>query len=247
MCGRFGLIGRPEEMRDLFGLDEIDPLLCGPRYNIAPTQPVLVVRADRRRRELVPMRWGLVPAWVTDPQDFPLLINARAEGMAGKPAFRAACRYRRCLIPASGFYEWQAAGGRRKRPFWIRRADGGLIAFAGLWETWCDRDGGEIDTACIVTTDACESLRAIHGRMPAVLAPEAWAAWLSPDTPTDEALSLIGPAAGEALEPVPVSTRVNAAGSDDAGLLEPAEPESSAADAEPTDAGADRQAQPRLL
>jgi putative SOS response-associated peptidase YedK len=240
MCGRFGLIGRPEEMRELFGLDSIDPLLCGPRYNIAPTQPVLVVRADRRRRELLPMRWGLVPAWVKDPQDFPLLIMARAEGLADKPAFRAACRHRRCLVPASGFYEWQAAGGRGKQPYWIRPPRGGLLAFAGLWETWCDRDGGEIDTAAIITTEAFEGLRSIHPRMPAVLAPEDWAAWLSPDTPVEEALALIGPAAGAALQPVPVSSRVNAVANDDAGLIAPAAPE-------PADPEAKPERQPRLL
>jgi len=227
MCGRFGLIARPEEMRDLFGLDGIDPNLCGPRYNIAPTQPVLVVRAGARGRELVPMRWGLVPAWVKDPRQFPLLIMARAESVADKPAFRAACRYRRCLIPASGFYEWQAAGGRGKQPYWIRPAGGGLVAFAGLWETWSDRDGGEIDAAAVVTTSACEGLAAIHPRMPAVLAAQDWAAWLSPDTPPEEALALIGPAAAEALEPVAVGTRVNAAANDDAGLIEPAAPEPS--------------------
>jgi putative SOS response-associated peptidase YedK len=238
MCGRFGLIGRPEEIRDLFGLDQIDPDLCGPRYNIAPTQPVLVVRAGPRGRELVPMRWGLVPAWVKDPQDFPLLINARAESLAEKPAFRAACRYRRCLVPASGFYEWQASAGRGKRPYWIAPARGGLVAFAGLWETWCDRDGGEIDTAAIVTTDACEGLAAIHPRMPAVLAREDWAAWLSPETPVGEALALIRPAAGEALQAVSVSSRVNAVANDDSGLLEPAAP------AEPASR---QQEQPRLL
>jgi putative SOS response-associated peptidase YedK len=217
MCGRFGLIGRPEEIRDLFGLDHIDPQLCGPRYNIAPTQPVLVVRAGPHGPELVPMRWGLVPGWVKDPQDFPLLINARAESLADKPAFRAACRHRRCLVP--GFYEWQARSGRGKQPYWIRPAGGGLLAFAGLWETWRDRDGGEIDTAAIVTTEASPGLRAIHPRMPAVLAPEDWAAWLSRDTPPEEALALIGPAGGEALEAVPVSTRVNSVANDDPGVL----------------------------
>ncbi|HEX2255521.1 MAG TPA: SOS response-associated peptidase [Afifellaceae bacterium] len=242
MCGRYGLIGRPEEIRDLFGLDGIDPLLCGPRYNIAPTQPALVVRTDRQRHELVPMRWGLVPSWVKDPQKFPLLINARAEGLADKPAFRAACRHRRCLVPASGFYEWQATGGRGKQPYWIRPAAGGLVAFAGLWETWHDRDGGEIDTAAIVTTAACEGLRAIHTRMPAVLAPQDWAAWLSPDTPPEEALALIGEAAAEALEAIPVSTRVNAVANDDSGLIEP-----EARQPAPAEPAEEAEAQPRLL
>lgn len=225
MCGRYTLVAPVEEVRNLFDLEEADERLLVPRYNIAPTQPIAVVREAGERRELVPMRWGLLPTWVKAPADFPLLFNARADGVATKAAFRSAFRRRRCLVPATGFYEWQVRGKAAKQPYLIRPgpAEGGagrLIAFAGLWETWSDADGGEIDTAAIVTTECNDCLRPIHARMPAVIAPEDFAAWLSRDTEPDAALALLRPAPEDLFACVPVSTRVNAVRYDDEGLLE---------------------------
>ena len=222
MCGRYTLVAPVEEVRNLFDLPEVDERLLVPRYNIAPTQPIVVVREERARRELVPVRWGLLPSWVKTPADFPLLLNARSDGVATKAAFRNAFQRRRCLVPASGFYEWQTRG-KVKQPFLIRPAVRGLVAFAGLWETWAGADGSEIDTAAIVTTDCNDSLRPIHNRMPAVIAPEDFGAWLSADTDPKEAFALLRPGPEDLFVCVPVSTRVNAVRNDDSGLLEPVE------------------------
>jgi putative SOS response-associated peptidase YedK len=220
MCGRYTLIANAEAIRQLFEVLPFDERLAVARYNIAPTQPVVVVRAGERGRELVPMRWGLIPAWTKDLRSAPLLINARAEGIAEKPAFQYAFRRRRCLVPASGFYEWQRRGGNRKQPYAARPGDGRLIAFAGLWETWFGPDGSEIDAAAIVTVPGNATVGAIHDRMPAVIAPEDFDAWLSGEADTAAAAALLRPAPEELFVCVPVSTRVNAAASDDAGLWE---------------------------
>jgi len=177
------------------------------------------------KRELAPVRWGLIPAWAKDPADLPLLINARAEGIEEKASFRNAFRRRRCLVPASGFYEWQARGRGAKQPFYIAPPDGGLIAFAGLWETYAGRDGSEIDTGAIVTKAASESLAPIHSRMPVMLPPERFADWLDPATPPEIAREMLEEAEDGGLEPVPVSTRVNSVSNDDEGLIAPAEAE----------------------
>ena len=132
MCGRYTLIANAEAIRLLFKLPPFDERLVVPRYNIAPTQPIAIVRQGRKGRELVPVRWGLIPNWAKDPNLQSLLINARAEGIAERPAFRGAFRYRRCLVPASGFYEWQARGKGPKQPFSVRPAGQELIAFAGI-------------------------------------------------------------------------------------------------------------------
>lgn len=216
MCGRFALAATAEEVAALFGyLDAED---FPPRYNIAPTQPVAIVREEHRRRRFALARWGLVPAWVEDPKRFQLLINARSEGIAAKPAFKNAIRYRRCLVPASGFYEWRRQG-KARQPFWVRPRKGGPIGFAGLWETWSDRDGGEIDSACIVTTAANATLAPIHARMPVVIAREDFEVWLKGET--DEAMALLAPAPDGLLEAYPVGDRVNKADADDPGLLLP--------------------------
>ena len=222
MCGRYSLIAQAEELQALFDLLDLDARLLAPRYNIAPTQPIVVVREGEKGREAVPMRWGLLPAWVKDPADFPLLINARAEGIAQKPSFRAAFKRRRCLVPASGFYEWQAAG-KTKQSYWIAPEDGGLIAFAGLWETWIDRDGGEIDTAAIVTKNANAALEPIHHRMPVLIGPDDFSLWLSASADPEAAEMLLVAEAEDTLVAVPVSTRVNRVANDDAGLWEPVE------------------------
>lgn len=236
MCGRYTLIANAEAIRLLFEVPAFDERLVVPRYNIAPTQPIVVVReaASGRGRELVPMRWGFIPAWAKDAKNLPLLIMARADGIADKPAFKNAFRRRRCLIPASGFYEWQARGKGPKQPFAIRPAAHELVAFAGLWETWCGNDGSEIDTAAIVTTDCNDFLRPIHDRMPAVLAPEDFAAWLSPRTEPEEAQALLRPAPDNLFTCAPISTRVNSADNDDAGLWQEVEhPPHAALDREP--------------
>ena len=143
-----------------------------PRYNVAPTQPIPIVRLQEGARHFALVRWGLLPSWVKDPKNFALLINARGESVTEKPAFRNAMKRRRCLIPADGFYEWKPAG-RRKQPYYIRAKSGAPFAFAGLWETWTGPNGEEVDTATIVTTRANRMLSSIHDRMPVIVPPKA--------------------------------------------------------------------------
>ncbi len=226
MCGRYTLIANAEAIRLLFQLSAFDERLVVPRYNIAPTQPIVVVRHGPKGRELLPVRWGLIPWWAKDPKNLPLMINARAEQLAEKPAFRDAFKYRRCLVPASGFYEWRARGKGPKQPFLaspgaIPPGDGSLIAFAGLLETWHGADGSEIDTAAIVTTDANALLRPIHDRMPVVLARQDFETWLSDRTDPADAQAILKPAPETLFHLAPVSRRVNSADNDDASLLEP--------------------------
>ncbi len=173
MCGRYVIKTPPALMRQAFGYGEQPNF--PPRYNVAPTQPIPVVRLVDGRRSFALVRWGLIPSWVKDPRGFSLLINARAESVLEKPAFRNAMRRRRCLIPADGFYEWKRDGDR-KRPHVARPQ--GLVAFAGLWEPWMGPNGEELDTACIVTTAANRTLGSLHDRMPAVIPPEAFDLWL---------------------------------------------------------------------
>jgi len=225
MCGRYALAATEEELRLLFGYLDAEPF--PPRYNIAPTQPIAVVRQMHGARRFALVRWGLVPAFVEDPRRFSLLINARSEGMLDKPAFKNAMRYRRCLVPASGFYEWQKGRGKpaaraSRQPYWVHPVAGGPIAFAGLWETWSDRDGGEIDSGCIVTTAANAVVSPIHDRMPVVIGSGDFETWLTGET--DEAMRLLKPAPDDLFEVVPVGDRVNKANNDDPGLIEPVAP-----------------------
>lgn len=214
MCGRFALTATSEEVQALFGY--VDGEDFPPRYNIAPTQPVAIVRLVRGARRFALARWGLVPSWVNDPRRFALLFNARAEGAADKPAFRAALRYRRCLFPASGFYEWRRGPGRTRQPYWVRPRGGGLVAFAGLWETWSDRDGGEIDTACILTTGSNATVAPIHDRMPVVVAPADFDRWLDVrEYPPAAAAELLRSAPADLFEAIPVGPRVNKTDNDD--------------------------------
>jgi len=232
MCGRFSLSQERERVEAHFGVAGIVPY--PPRYNIAPTQPILAVTAAPRRREgsnlpdreALVMRWGLLPSWVKDPGDFPLLINARAETAATKASFRAAMRHRRCIIPASGFYEWKRdKPGRRSQPFWIRPADGALVGFAGLHETWIGPDGSEIDTCAILTTQASRDLAFIHERVPVTLMPQDYAAWLDcrDRTPADVAALLAPPPEGF-YEAIPVSDRVNKVANADPSVQERVQP-----------------------
>jgi len=179
MCGRFFIGQPPEVYRALYGYSE-QPNFPG-RFNVAPTQPVPVVMRESGERHFRLMRWGLWPAWLKDPSDFPTLFNARIETAAEKPAFRGALRHRRCVFLADGFYEWRRDGAGKaatKTPFAVRRTDGAPMAFAGLWEPWMGADGSEVDTAAIITCSANGTLSAIHERMPAILAPESVGPWL---------------------------------------------------------------------
>ncbi|WP_306027169.1 SOS response-associated peptidase [Stappia sp. MMSF_3263] len=223
MCGRFALKQSPAEVSALFGYRGDAPGAdFPPRYNIAPTQPIATVRLSHGERRFALVRWGLVPGWVKDPAAFSLLINARAETAADKPSFRAAVRHRRCLVPASGYYEWHRPETGEKTPYYIRPRDGGIVAFAGLWEEWCDPDGGEIETGALLTVPANAALAPIHHRMPVVVAPEDFDTWLDVGgTPLKEALALLRPAAGDLFEAVPVSGRVNSAREDDPALTTP--------------------------
>ncbi|WP_417671915.1 SOS response-associated peptidase [Roseibium sp.] len=216
MCGRFTLEAIPEDVRALYKYSEQPNF--PPRYNIAPTQPVATVRHEHGGRHFALVRWGLIPPWVKDPADFTLLINARSETAANKPSFRGAMRHHRCLFPASGFYEWRRTP-EGKQPFYITPAGGGLMTFAGLWETWSDPDGGDIDTGAILTTDANRSIGRIHHRMPAILMPEDFEAWLDTgNVMVRDAQKLLRPVAEDYLKAVPVSRRVNSVANDDADL-----------------------------
>jgi putative SOS response-associated peptidase YedK len=235
MCGRYVIIATPEAIRALFGYGEQPNF--PPRYNVAPTQPIPIVRLADGKRSFALMRWGLIPAWVKDPKAFPLLINARGESVLEKPAFRNAVRRRRCLIPTDGFYEWKA--GPPKQPYFVRAkrpAEGAAtpLAFAGLYETWTGPNGEELDTAAIVTTAANRTLAGFHDRMPVFVSPKDFELWLDcARFEAEEAAALIKPADDELLEAFEVSTAVNRVVNDSAALLEPVPAGTAAAGAEP--------------
>ncbi len=219
MCGRYLITSSPEAIRRLFRYREQPNF--PPRYNVAPTQPIPIVRLNEGEREFALVRWGLLPSWVKDPRTFTLLINARGESVTDKPAFRNAMKRRRCLVPADGFYEWKDEGGR-KRPYVVRPKDGGPIAFAGLWETWIGPNGEEMETAAIVTCVANRSLGAIHARMPVVVPPEAFDFWLDcAKVDAATAAALIAPAREGLFEAYEISTAVNRTANDDPKLIEP--------------------------
>jgi putative SOS response-associated peptidase YedK len=198
------LTASPEEVRRLFAYDDLPNF--PPRDDIRPTEPigVVVVAEGARRFRLV--RWGFWPAWVKDPREFTLLINARAETAADKPSFRAAMRHGRCLVPATGFVEWRR-DGRMRTPFHVVPRSGGVVAFAGLTETWSAPDGTEVDTAAILTVDANATVGAIHDRMPAVIPPDRFAAWLDPTTDPKAAARLLVPAPDDLFEVRPVAAK----------------------------------------
>jgi putative SOS response-associated peptidase YedK len=253
MCGRYAIISAPEAIRALFAYE--DQPNFPPRYNVAPTQPVPIVRLVEGKRRFALVRWGLLPAWVKDPRTFTLAINARGESVNEKPAFRLAMRRRRCLFPADGFYEWRQEG-KYRRPFFVRARSGGPLAFAGLWETWMGPNGEELDTATIVTTRANRTLATIHERMPAVIAPDAFDFWLDcHKVDADTAAALIAPAPEQALEAFEISPAVNHVANDSPDLIAPATPATSvstapanqAADKGKSDGTAKDSAQPSLF
>ena len=222
MCGRFTLTKPFEDLRRVLGDLELPDAPPPRRYNIAPSQPIAIVVRDPKPR-LTFAEWGLIPHWARDPSIGSRLINARAETVSSKPAFQASFRYRRCLIPASGFYEWHAASPKApKRPVYIHMRDDQLFAMAGLWDHWQGDDGTERITATILTTTPNRLLRPIHNRMPVILPRPTWGTWLAPEIYGGPDLhALLAPYAAEEMEYRPVSTRVNNPGNDDSTCLDP--------------------------
>jgi putative SOS response-associated peptidase YedK len=237
MCGRYTSTSTVSDLASVFDVEEVRVEPMPPRYNVAPTLQVYAVALRRSsedekegpRRALGSFRWGLVPSWAKDPSGGARMINARAEGIADKPAFRAAVARRRCLIPADAFYEWQrreSPDGQPagRLPYAIRRKDGRPMAFAGLWEVWRDRadpDAGPLRSCVIVTTRANELMAPIHDRMPVVLAQQDWSAWFDPATDAAAVGRLMVPAPSDWFEAFPVSTLVNKVTNDGPHLLDP--------------------------
>jgi len=212
MCGRFTQASDGEIIVRVFDLPDKPDL--APRYNIAPTQDVAAVRAADGGRELVHLHWGLIPSWAKERAMGARMINARAETIAEKPAFRSAFRVRRCLIVADGFYEWQKLG-TRKQPHFIGFKNGRPFAFAGLWERWQGEGSEHVESCTIVTTGANELLAPIHDRMPVILDPVDFALWIDPgEKDTDRLAALLKPYAAEPLEAYPVSLLVNSPAND---------------------------------
>jgi len=217
MCGRFYLFSTGAAVADLFDLAV--PIEVAPRYNIAPSQPVAVVRLGEHGRELTALRWGLITPWAKDAKCAP--INARAETAADKPTFRHAMRKRRCLIPADGFYEWMRQG-KAKQPFCFRLIEDKPFAFAGLWDRW-EGPAGPVETCCILTTEANELVRPAHDRMPAMLDRPYFEQWLDQAEQDADALTwMLRPYRAEAMRAYPVSPLVNSPKNDDARCIEPA-------------------------
>ncbi|MBV9848144.1 MAG: SOS response-associated peptidase [Armatimonadetes bacterium] len=221
MCGRFTLHHSADEIAERFVAELLPDL--EPRYNIAPTQPVTVV-TQNGARHLAQYHWGLIPSWAKDPKIGSRMINARAETLAEKPAFRTALKRRRCLIPADGFYEWQEAdnpaeGGRT--PMFIHRKDNALFAFAGLWDEWHTPDGSPLRSCTIITGTPNPLIAPIHDRMPIILRPEDEGRWLDGSVAdTQSLLSLLAPYPADELETYPVSRRVNTPTADDPALVQ---------------------------
>lgn len=222
MCGRFTLRTPPAELAEFFGLFREPDVR--PRFNISPTQSVGAIRFDQDKtpREWVTLRWGLIPSWAKDAKIGNRLINARSESVAEKPAFRAAFKRRRCLIPADGFYEWKKLDAKTKQPYHITLPDGGPFAFAGLWEHWTAPDGGEVESCTIVTTEANEQMEELHDRMPVILSRENYDQWLNPGIQDREALEPLLRSCGDELRFTAVSTVVNSPRNESAECIAPA-------------------------
>ncbi|EAQ04849.1 hypothetical protein OB2597_06185 [Pseudooceanicola batsensis HTCC2597] len=217
MCGRFAVTLPPEAMAQLFEAAPANDLAEVPNFNVCPTVPVNVCSLGDGRRRLTAMRWGFVPHWYKTPTDGPLLINARSETIAEKPAFREAARARRCLIAMDGFYEWDRAGGQ-KLPWFIHRRDGAPMVVAGIWQAWAR--GDEALTACaIVTTEAGGAMADIHNRIPVILEPKDWALWLGEEGRGAAPLMRAAPDAVYAM--YRVGTEVNSNRASGAGLVDP--------------------------
>ena len=208
MCGRFAFYSPAEAVVRLFSAEAVEDL--PPRYNIAPTQNAPVVRQSADgKREFIQLRWGLIPFWAKDPSIGNRMINARAETVASKPAFRNAFRKKRCIVIADGFYEWQKRPGG-KQPWYIAMSTGEPFAMAGLWESWrATEDDDRLDTCTIITTRPNEMMARLHNRMPVILTQDAVDCWLDPSSDTDTLESVLGPVEEDLLNAVEVSRRVN--------------------------------------
>ncbi len=216
MCGRYYLDTLPETLMEAFSISETPALTAS--YNIAPTDLCPIVVAGRSGRRLGHARWGLIPAWARDPKIGARMINARSETAADKPAFRDAWRRRHCLVPASGFYEWQRVG-RHKQPYLIKPARGDLLSFAGLWEQWRGPDAEPLVSFTILTTEPNQAIAGLHDRMPVILSPAHHDRWLDASTPN--ARELMTPCADDLLTFHPVSPEVNSPRHNHPGLIEP--------------------------
>ena len=220
MCGRFTLT-QPAHVAAKFGLDNfapVEPEFYTPRFNVAPTQRIVVIPTSDLQREARRMRWGLIPSWAKDASIGARLINARAESIESKPAFRGAFKQRRCLIPADGFYEWQQTP-RGRQPYRIVLTSGELFAFAGLWERWKDPAGEAVESCCIITCEPNALTAPFHDRMPVIIAPEDYETWLT-GTP-EQALRLLRPYPAEQMRAYPVSAKVNRHANDTPELIDP--------------------------
>ena len=209
MCGRFTLTVDPAELRDAFTGTDF-PEQFAPRFNIAPSQPILAIPNDGQNRASF-FVWGLIPSWAKDPSIGNRLINARGETLAEKPSFRGGYKYKRCLILADGFYEWKSQPGTKtKIPHFIHMKDRQPFAFAGLWDEWNSPDGSQIRSCTIVTIEPNELMAPIHNRMPLILPPDAYAQWIDPAARTPDSLgALIKPYPAKEMAAYPVSTLVN--------------------------------------
>jgi putative SOS response-associated peptidase YedK len=219
MCGRYALFASGDEIAKRFRLAEAPQLDA--RNNIAPTQTVAAVRATDAGRELARLRWSLISSWATDPTMAYKLINARAETVESKPSFRSAFKQRRCLILASAFYDWQQGKGKSKQPYCMRPRDGELFSIAGVWESWHDPEGEEVESCTILTTTANELMRTIHDRMPVILDTEAEWVWLDPHAPVEDLRSLLVPFASDRMEAYPVDPYVSNAKNQGPKCIEP--------------------------
>ena len=221
MCGRFAVTLPSDAMAQLFAAQPANDLPGVPNYNVCPTVQVHVVRQGETGRALVPMRWGFLPHWYKKENGGPLLINARAETIAEKPAFKSACRDRRCLVIASGFYEWTKDAEGHRLPWYIFRSDGAPIAFAGIWQNW-GKDDARRPTCAIVTTSANDHMGKIHHRMPMIVEPEDWQLWLG--EAGKGAAQLMKPAREDVLEYYRVDPMVNSNRASGPELIEPIDP-----------------------
>ena len=218
MCGRFAQADPLEIIAEQFGIDEIDFDLS-PRYNVAPGQQVAVVIKEETRI-MADHKWGLVPFWAKDPSIGNRMINARAETVLEKPSYKNAMKKRRCLIPASGFYEWKK-DGKVKVPHYFRLKSGKPFGLAGLWETWKDPDGNELKTFTIITTEPNELAARVHNRMPVIIPEEGYHTWLDTANPPQKAQALLAPYPAGQMEAYPVSTMVNSPANDTEELVRP--------------------------
>jgi Uncharacterized conserved protein len=221
MCGRYALTIDPGELQSAFP-EFIFPEQVAPRYNIAPSQPILVLPNDGTNKADY-FVWGLIPSWAKDPSIGNRMINARAETLSEKPAFRSAYKYHRCLIFSNGFYEWQAQPGEKSKvPNFIRLTSGAVFAFAGLWEIWQSPDGSEVHSATIITTEPNEMMATLHNRMPVILPPNTYAQWLDPAPQSPNRLqNLLAPYPTKEMEAYPVSSLVNSPANDNAECIIP--------------------------